>query len=499
VTEGRREVRTLTNTEFKPRHVQLFIGGKWVDALDGKTFQQVSPATGDVLGFVAEASREDARSAITAASKARRYMAGLTVFERAGLCERIADEIVSSRPLLAPELSIEQGKPLHEARDEINFAAQLFRDAAEYISKLETSVLPSAAGKRIFTLRQPHGVVGVLTPWNYPIGIPSEYLSASLAAGNVVVWKPAPTTSMIAARLLECLLKAGLPEGAVNLLHGGSEPGEEIVVNPGTQAVGFTGSTLTGTLIAKHAGAKPLLLELGGNGPTIILDDANLEAAISGTAIGCFTNAGQICQSSERILLTEHVHDQVMDGLVASASRVKLGHPLHDGTTMGPLNNQGVATKMDSHIRDAVDHGAVVVFGGSRAAGRPTDLYYQPTIVDRVSRDSLANREETFGPIAPLIVVRDIDDAIAVANSCTLGLCASVYTSDMNAAFRCAEGLECGVVNVNESAAYWDGRTPFGGWSGKGSGVGRLGGLESIRFMTQIKSVVLDINNPHGD
>lgn len=493
-------MKTLTVTEVSPRQVRLFIGGQWMDASDRKTFQQVSPATGDVMGFVADASREDARAAIAAAGRARRSMARLTVFERSGLCQRIADAIVARQALLAPELSLEQGKPLHEARDEINFAARLFHDAAEYISKLETSLLPAAdSSKRIFTLRQPHGVVGVLTPWNYPLGIPSEYLSASLAAGNVVVWKPAPTTSMIAARLVECLLEAGMPEGAVNLVHGGADPGEEIVANPGTQAVGFTGSTTTGSLIAKHAGAKPLLLELGGNGPTIILDDANLKAAISGTAIGCFTNAGQICQSSERILVMERVHDQVLDGLVSSASRVKLGHPLHDGTTMGPLNNQGVASKMESHIRDAVDRGADVIFGGSRAEGQPTNLYYQPTVVDHVSRDSLANREETFGPIAPVIIVRDVEDAIAVANSCALGLCASVYTSDMNTAFRCAERLECGVVNVNESAAYWDGRTPFGGWSGKGSGVGRLGGMESIRFMTQIKSVVLDVGDPDGD
>jgi acyl-CoA reductase-like NAD-dependent aldehyde dehydrogenase len=490
----------LTDTEVRPRQVRLFIGGRWMDASDGKTFEQVSPATGEAIGFVADASREDARAAIAAANRARRSIAALTIFERARSCQRIADAIVARQARLAPELSLEQGKPLHEASDEIGFAAQLFRDAGEYISKLETTLLPSAdSGKRIFTLRQPHGVVGVLTPWNYPVGIPSEYLSASLAAGNVVVWKPAPTTSMIAARLVECLLDAGLPEGAVNLVHGGAEPGEEIVANPGTHAVGFTGSTITGNLIAKHAGAKPVLLELGGNGPTIILDDANLKSAISGTAIGCFTNAGQICQSSERILVMERAHDQVLDGLVSSASRVKVGHPLHEGTTMGPLNNQGVVTKMDTHIRDAVDRGADVIFGGSRAEGHPTNLYYQPTVVDHVSRDSLANREETFGPIAPVIVVRDVEDAIAVANSCTLGLCASVYTSDMNAAFRCAERLECGVVNVNESAAYWDGRTPFGGWSGKGSGVGRLGGMESIRFMTQIKSVVLDVHDPDGD
>jgi len=492
-------VKTLMETAVESRPVRLFIGGQWRDASDGKAFEQVSPATGQVIGAVSDGTREDARAAVDAANRARHSSARLSILERAALCHRIADTILARQARLAPELSLEQGKPLREAIDEINFAAQLFRDAADYISMLETSLLPSAAGKRIFTLRQPHGVVAVLTPWNYPVGIPSEYLSASFATGNVVVWKPAPTTSMIAARLVECLLEAGLPEGAINLIHGGAVPGEEIVASSGTHAVGFTGSTATGSLIAKHAGAKPLLLELGGNGPTIILDDANLEAAISGTAIGCFTNAGQICQSSERILVTERVHDQVLDGLVSNASRVKLGHPLHEGTTMGPLNNPGVAIKMDSHIRDAVDRGAGVVFGGARAKGQPTDLYYQPTVVDHVSRESLANREETFGPIAPVIVVRDVEDAIAVANSCTLGLCASVYTSDMNAAFNISERLECGVVNVNESAAYWDGRTPFGGWSGKGSGVGRVGGMESIRFMTQIKSVVLDIRDPDGD
>ncbi len=486
----------MTQTEVRPHRIQLFLNGGWVDSSDGKTFEQSSPATGEVIGIVSEGTRHDALAAVDAANRARRSVAALTVFERAALCHRVADSIVARQAWLARELSLEQGKPLREAIDEVGFAAQLFRDAAENITRLETSLLTSAdPGKRIFTLRQPHGVIAVLTPWNFPIGIPSEYLSAALAAGNVVVWKPAPTTSMIAARLVECLLDAGIPDGAVNLLHGGAEPGQEIVANPGTQAVGFTGSTVTGNLIAQHAGAKPVMLELGGNGPTIILDDANLDAAISGTAMGCFSNAGQICQSSERILVTERIHDRVLDGLVSNASQIRLGHPLEEATTMGPLNNEGVARKMDTHVRDAVDRGAALIFGGQRADSHPTNLYYQPTVLDRVSRDSLANREETFGPIAPVIVVRDLEDAIAVANSCNLGLCASVYTSNMNAAFYCAERLECGVVNVNESAAYWDGRTPFGGWSGKGSGVGRLGGMESVRFMTQIKSVVLDVHN----
>ena len=491
---------TVTETEVIPRRTRLFLNGGWVDSSEGKTFEQWSPATGAVIGIISEATRHDAQAAVDAANRARRSVSALTVFERAALCHRIADAIVARQGALARELSLEQGKPVREATDEVGFAARLFRDAAENITRLESGMLASAdPGKRIFTLRQPHGVVAVLTPWNYPVGIPSEYLSAALAAGNVVVWKPAPTTSMIAARLVECLLDAGLPEGAVNLLHGGAEPGQEIVANAGTHAVGFTGSTVTGNLIAQHAGAKPVLLELGGNGPTIILDDANLDAAISGTATGCFTNAGQICQSSERILVTERIHDHVLDGLLSSASQIRLGHPWDEATTMGPLNNEGVAKKMDAHVRDAIDRGAAIIFGGRRADSHPTNLYYQPTVLDQVSRDSLANREETFGPIAPVILVRDVDDAIEVANSSNLGLCASVYTSNMNAAFYCAERLECGVVNVNESAAYWDGRTPFGGWSGKGSGVGRLGGMETVRFMTQIKSVVLDVHNVRPD
>jgi acyl-CoA reductase-like NAD-dependent aldehyde dehydrogenase len=308
-----------------------------------------------------------------------------------------------------------------------------------------------------------------------------------------VIWKPAPTTSLVATQLLECLVDGGLPDGACNLVLGGREVGEEIVANPGTHAVGFTGSFPVGNAVARQAGAKPLLLELGGNGPTIVLDDADLEVAVKGAAFGCFSNAGQICQSSERVLVTPHVHDDVLAGLVGEARSVRLGHPLDEETTMGPLNNEGVAQKVDQHIADAVAKGATVVAGGARADGFPTRLYYRPSVLDEVPRGSLIDDEETFGPVAPLITVADLDEAIAVANSCRYGLCCSVFTGSLRNAFRAAERLECGVVNVNETAAYWDGRTPFGGYSGKSSGVGRLGGAATIESMTQIKSIVLDV------
>ncbi len=449
-TDGREAVRLC-----------LHIGGAWVEAASGETFDSESPATGAVLAVVPDAGREDGRRAVKAAEQARQAMAALGVEERARLCEAIAERIEGRLDEVARTLSIEQGKPLREALGEVEFAARLYRDAAGYVRCLNTGVQPSPdPRKRVLTIRQPHGVVAVITPWNYPVGIPSEYLSAALATGNAVVWKPAPTTSLVASQLLQCLLDAGLPEGACNLVFGGSEVGEEIVANPGTRAVGFTGSFPVGNAVASQAGAKPLLLELGGNGPTIILDDADLDLAVEGAAFGCFSNAGQICQSSERVLVTPRVHDNVVSGLIGKAEAIRLGHPLDEETTMGPLNNEGVARKVDEHIADAIAKGATVVAGGERAGGFPTP---------------------------------DLDEAIEVANSCRYGLCCSVFTGSLRNAFCAAERLECGVVNVNETAAYWDGRTPFGGYSGKASGVGRLGGAATIESMTQLKSIVLDV------
>src|SRR5579884_840127 len=271
--------------------LQMHIGGHWVDAVSGETLEQHSPVTGQLLAVLPRAGREDARRAVAAANRGRRWIAGMPIFDRARLCHRVADQLETRISTMARELSLEQGKPLTEAMDELRFAAGLYRDAAEAIAWLETSVLPSPDPcKRVLTLRQPHGVVAILTPWNYPVSIPSEYLSAALVTGNAVVWKPAPTASLIASRLLECLLEAGVPEGVVNLITGETEPGDEIVVSGDTHAVCFTGSPATGEVIARRAGPKPLLLELGGNGPTIILADADLEVAVRGAAFGAFSN-----------------------------------------------------------------------------------------------------------------------------------------------------------------------------------------------------------------
>jgi acyl-CoA reductase-like NAD-dependent aldehyde dehydrogenase len=473
---------------------RMHIDGQWVDAVDGATFDSVSPATGELLATIAAGGRKDGRHAVAAANAEAPRLAALPMVERALICHAVADQIDAAREELARLVSLEQGKPLAEAANEVAFAADLFRNAAEDVKRQETAVIPSVdPAKRILTIRQPHGVVAVITPWNYPVGIPSQYLSACLAVGNAVVWKPAPTTSLVAVRLLEVMLEADMPTGTVNLVTGGAELGKEIVSSPATHAVAFTGSPSVGETIARTAGAKPTLLELGGNGPTIILDDADVELAVAGTAFGCFSNAGQICQSSERILVHSKIHDAVLDGLVERARAIRLGDPLEPETTMGPLNNEAVASKVDAHLADAVYRGATVVLGGHRADSFPTRLYYPPNVVDGVPLESLLATDETFGPVAPLITVRDVDEAIVIANANRHGLCCSVYTESLSRAIHCAEQLQCGVVNINESAAYWDGRTPFGGYSGKASGVGRLGGEAVIATMTQLKSIVLHV------
>src|SRR5262249_40168443 len=291
VTRKRTRGGTMSTELGAAVRLGLHVGGNWTQAASGETFESTSPATGEVLAIVPYAGTVDGRRAIEAAGVARHTMAALGVEERAQFGERIAEQIELRSDELARTLSLEQGKPLEEARGEVEFAARLYRDAAGYVRSSATAVQPSPdPRKRVLTIRQPHGVVAVITPWNYPVGIPSEYLSAALASGNAVVWKPAPTTSLVAARLLECLLDAGLPEGACNPVFGGQEVGAEIVSNPGTPAVGFPGSFPVGNAVASQAGAKPLLLELGGNGPTIILDDADLEVAVEGAAFGCFSN-----------------------------------------------------------------------------------------------------------------------------------------------------------------------------------------------------------------
>ncbi len=410
----------------------MFIDGEWCDAASGATVEATSPATGESLGPVAEGSREDARRAIAAANAAFPAWAARTGFERAALLHRVADVCERRRDELARILTLDQGKPLKaEAEVEVGELIEFFRMAAEDGKRVHGTIPESAApGRRVLLLRRPLGVLGLITPWNWPYTMPAEVLAPALACGNCVVWTPAPSTAVCSGLLAECVAEADLPPGVFNFVLGpGPEVGDELAVSPGTRAVAFTGSTETGLIVSRQAAGKAQLLEMGGNGPFVVMDDADLAAAADAARVGCFLGAGQSCSAAERLLVHEAVREEFVSLLAGEVEReVRLGDPLDDATTMGPVNNEAGAAKMDEHVADAVERGARVVTGGSRAQGFPTSLYWEPTVLDEVPADSIAVTQETFGPIAPIMSIGSLEEAIEQTNVQSFGLMAAIFT-----------------------------------------------------------------------
>jgi acyl-CoA reductase-like NAD-dependent aldehyde dehydrogenase len=472
----------------------MFIAGEWTTAESGETFEAESPATGERIGTVQKGDREDARRAIGAANAAATAWARLSAFERAAYLHRIADEVETRRDALVHALTLDQGKPLRESRDEVGELVAYWRNAAEDGKRLEGRIANSISGeKRALLIRRPRGVIAVITPWNWPYTMPAELIAPALASGNAVVWTPASTTALAGIALAECVAEADIPAGVFNLVTGpGSVVGDEIARNPGTHGVGFIGSTETGRRVAEAAAGKAAVLELGGNGPVVVLDDADLDLAAEATVAACFLCAGQSCTAGERLL----VHREVREEFVAKLARlvvehVVLGDPFAEGTTMGPLNNEGVAAKMDEHVADAVERGAEVVHGGERAAGFPTNLYWQPTILDGVRADSLVATEETFGPVAPVVAIDSLDQAIELANASPYGLLSAIFTRDIAQGLRYADEVKTGWVNINESSNYWETHLPFGGRAGTASGIGRVGGASPMEAFTELQTVVI--------
>jgi len=475
----------------------MHIGGAWVESDSGATMTATSPATGETIGSVPEGTRDDARRAIAAANASARDWAARSAFERAEAMERVAAIVGERRDELARTLSLDQGKPLRaEAYDEVDELGEYWRMAAADGRRLEGLMPPSVdAAKRVLAYRVPRGVVGVITPWNWPYTMPAEVIAPALASGNAVVWVPAPTTSICAVKLAECIVDAELPAGVFNLVTGpGAEVGDEVAGNPGTHAVGFIGSIETGHRVAERAAGKAQLLEMGGNGPVVVLEDANLDAAVEATLTASFLCAGQSCTAGELFLVHEDVHDDFLERLTARvAADIHLGDPFADETTMGPLNNEPTAAKMDRHLEDAVGQGAEVVVGGSRAGGFPTSLYYEATVLDRVRSDMEVAREETFGPVVPISTIRSENEALAIIDSGPYGLLASIFTEDLRRGLRFAEAARAGWVNVNEGSNYWESHLPFGGRAGSKSGVGRVGGRHAMDVFTELKTVVLNL------
>ena len=478
-------------------HVRMFVDGDWVDAENGAVFDAFGPSTGAVVGSVAEGARGDAQRAIDAANRAWPAWAARSVFERAAAMERVATVIDERRDDLARTLTLDQGKPLRaEAFDEVAELITYFEMAAADARRMEGLMPPSVdANKRVLLYRVPRGVVSIISPWNWPYTMPAEILAPAIAYGNTVVWAPAPTTSICAAKLAACIEAAEIPAGVVNMVTGpGPVVGDEIAANPGTQAVGFIGSIATGMTVAARGAGKELLLEMGGNGPLVVMDDADLDAAVAATLTACFLNAGQSCTAGERILVHEDVREEYLALLTAAIDKqIHIGDPFDDATTLGPVNNEPTAAKTERHVRDAVEHGAVVLAGGSRAPSNGSELFFDATVLDGVTPDMEIAREETFGPVAPVSTIRSVDEAIRAVNDSQFGLLSAIFTRDLGAGLRFAEAVRAGWVNINEGTNYWESHLPFGGRAGSQSGVGRVGGRFSMDRLTELKTVVIDL------
>jgi acyl-CoA reductase-like NAD-dependent aldehyde dehydrogenase len=476
------------------------IGGAWVDAQSGERFAVRSPVTGALLAEVPKCGPADVEAAVAAAKAAWPVWRHTPVFKRAEIVLRMAGLIRERAETIAQVLTVEQGKPYHgEALPEVLETALNFQLAAEDVVRMETPIIPMRdPAKRVLTFREPYGVMAVITPWNFPTVIPSEYLGPGLAVGNTVVMKPASTTPLsmilVARCIQQALDEAGLPGGVFNLVTGpGATVGDHLVAHRDVALVGFTGETVTGEAICARAGIKMTLMELGGNGPVIVCADADLAEAAKAAAFGCFFNAGQVCCATERILVERKVHDEFLSLLLEEAKQYVLGDPMDPATSMGPLNNEPTAVKTEQHLADARAKGAQILLGGARESGRPTDLYFPATVIDGVTRDMLLNREETFGPVAPVLTFATDEEAVDIANETGYGLQMAVFTSSLKRCFWYADRLRTGNVVFNDSTDYWEAHEPFGGGGGTRSGHGRLGGRYTLDDVTHLKTVAIDV------
>jgi acyl-CoA reductase-like NAD-dependent aldehyde dehydrogenase len=470
----------------------LYIGGSW-RAGEAGTATASSPSSGEVFASTAVGGPGDVDAAVDAAAAAWPPWAAMSPFERARCCEQVAAAVAGARDQLADVLTRDQGKPLAEAADEVGELAVYFRMAGED-AKRSAGSLPAStsAGRRILTTRVPLGVIGVVSPWNWPYTMGAEILAPALAAGNTVVWVPAPTTTACCAVLTEVIAGAGLPAGVFNFVPGpGPVVGAALVGHPRVAGVGFVGSVQTGASVAARAAGKTQLLELGGNGPMVVLADADLELAAAATLEAAYLCAGQSCTAGERFLVEASVRDAFVEAVVAATkAAIRLGDPFAPQTTMGPLNNEPTAAKFDRHIADAVAGGARICCGGRRAGGFPTRLYAEPTVLDGVTPGMAIEREETFGPVVPVVEVRSAAHALELTNASPFGLTAAVFTADLERGLAFAEQARAGWVNINASTNLWESHLPFGGRAGSVSGRGRVGGRYPMDTFTEPKTVV---------
>ncbi len=469
----------------------MYINGTWTAATPNASFDVINPADGSVLSQVYDGGQESARAAIDAAADAFRTWSKTTAYERSAILYRAYQLMQDRKEDLAQTMTLEQGKPLRAARTEVQYGADFLLWFAEEAKRVYGETIPSARGdQRFIVAHQPIGVVAAITPWNYPVSMITRKVGPALAAGCTVVLKPAEATPLCAIKVFECLIDAGVPEGVINLVTG-QDPapiGEELVSNPKVRKLTFTGSTAVGKMLAGQAAGnmKRVSCELGGHAPFLVFEDADPVHAAKGAQLIKFLNTGQACISPNRMFVHQSLEGRFVEVLTDRVSKLRAGSGLEDGVAIGPLVNEAAVAKVGAQVEDALAKGATLHCGGKRLidGGLDKGFFYAPTVLSGITQEMVIYREETFGPVAAVMSFDDDAKALEMANDTAYGLAAYVYTRDIGRAMRMFEGLDFGIIGINDinptSAA-----APFGGM--KDSGLGREGAREGIMEYLETK------------
>jgi aldehyde dehydrogenase (NAD+) len=479
------------------RTFQNFIGGEWVDAAGGETFESLSPATGETIGIFPRSGPEDVDRAVAAAKEAYESWRLVPAPRRGEIVFRFAALVADHKQELAELMTREMGKVIAEAGGDVQEAIDMSYYMAGEGRRLSGQTTPSELPDKFnMSIRQPIGVVGVITPWNFPIAIPSWKIVPALVCGNTVVFKPANDTPALGERFVELLAEAGVPPGVVNVVHGsGRDVGDRIVRHPDVPVITLTGSRETGVAVLKAAAdhLKHVHLELGGKNGIIVMDDADLDLAVEGILWSAFGTSGQRCTAASRVIVHERVYDQLAARLVAAAEGMRLGPGWETDTDVGPVINRAALEKIHSYTEIGTDEGADLLTGGEVATGNGLDrgFFYRPTIFGAVAPEMRIAQEEIFGPTTALIPVGDFDEAIRVANGVRFGLSSAIFTRNVNRAFRAVRDLEAGITYVNAGTIGAEVHLPFGGTKDTGNGH-REAGQAALDVFTEWKSVYVD-------
>jgi succinate-semialdehyde dehydrogenase/glutarate-semialdehyde dehydrogenase len=471
---------------------RALIGGSWVDGAAG-TFEVKSPYDQDIIALVARCDADDVDRAVAAARAAQPAWSGMPVIERVKILRRIHTLLSERAEAIAQMLTAEIGKAITDSREEAyEYCAPSWQKAGEEVLRHRGLSLPSTQeqtnNKRLVLTHRPLGVIGVITPFNFPTDIASIALAHAIAAGNTVVWKPSEYSSVSCGMVAEAVGEAGLPPGVLNMVHGYGDVGAAIVGHDGVDGICFTGSTETGRRIAASAALKPQILELGGDGPFIVLADADVGAAVEAAINGCFFYSGQVCTSAERLLVHADVYDDFLEKFRVRTAELVIGDPRSEDTQMGPMCTEAGLARVREHVADARAGGAQI-----EQFGPDDGLFHPATILTGVRPEMRIMSEETFGPVAPIMKIESAEEAIAIANRSSLGLTASLWTRDLATAWRVGEALPHGAVNINETTNYWDQLAPFGG--ANNSGVGRELSQWFLDTFTEKKLLVFDLGD----